>query len=523
MHATSVPRESRRPFRFTHWLPLALALLLPQAQAAPANPDAFDPLAQAIETFKRDTRYPAGTAVIVVKDGKIAYQGYFGLADIAAKTAVDADTVFYIASATKPFFALNALLAEHAGSLDTRTSLQAMFPAARFDGFDASAVTLRHLLTHTAGIDNVALGWATAFSGVHDAASRQRLVLQSRANADAPLGTFDYTNIGYNIASVWRDRIDAKPWQAQLQARIFAPLKMVHTTARTSEAEARGWTIAKPYAFVSVDRSVPLYLRKTDATMHAAGGMLSTAPDLANFLIAQLDEGKLDRKQVLPASVIDASQQQQAVTDSKYLDFPRDGYAWGWYTGDYKGRRMLHHFGGFAGFHAHLSFMPDMDAGLVILHNEDTLAPKLSALIADAVYGTILGEPDVTARVERRLDGLLDRVAGLEAMVQTQRQQIEGRAWSLSLPMTAYAGSYAHPLLGAIHLSVEDGRPLLRWGRLAARATGYDGTDQARIEWVPNSGQVITFTVSDGRVQALSFDGMRFDRTEEHAAGTPPR
>ena len=135
MHATSVPRESRRPFRFTHWLPLALALLLPQAQAAPANPDAFDPLAQAIETFKRDTRYPAGTAVIVVKDGKIAYQGYFGLADIAAKTAVDADTVFYIASATKPFFALNALLAAHAGSLDTRTSLQAMFPAARFDGF----------------------------------------------------------------------------------------------------------------------------------------------------------------------------------------------------------------------------------------------------------------------------------------------------------------------------------------------------------------------------------------------------
>ena len=134
----------------------------------------------------------------------------------------------------------------------------------------------------TSGIANQGLGWATAFSGVHDAGSLHALVAQSRPDPDVPFGRFDYSNLGYNIASVWRDRIDAKPWQAQLQARIFAPLKMVHTTARTSEAEARGWTIAKPYAFVSVDRSVPLYLRKTDATMHAAGGMLSTAPDLAN-------------------------------------------------------------------------------------------------------------------------------------------------------------------------------------------------------------------------------------------------
>ena len=208
MHATPASPTHPRISVFARWLPLALAILLPQAQAAPANPAGFNALAQAIDQFKQDTRYPAGTAVIVVKDGKIAYQGYFGFADIAAKTPVDAETVFYIASATKPFFALNALLAQDAGRLDTGTTLQAMFPDAHFSEVDPSAVTLRHLLTHTSGIDNVALGWATAFSGVHDATSRQRLVLQSRPNAESPLGTFDYTNIGYNIASEWLDRID---------------------------------------------------------------------------------------------------------------------------------------------------------------------------------------------------------------------------------------------------------------------------------------------------------------------------
>lgn len=512
MHATSVPRESRRPLRFIHWLPLALALLPPQAQAAPAKPDAFDALAQAIETFKHDTRYPAGTAVIVVKDGKIAYQGYFGLADIAAKTAVDADTVFYIASATKPFFALNALLAEHAGSLDTRTSLQAMFPEARFDGFDANAVTLRHLLTHTAGIDNVALGWATAFSGVHDDASLRRLVLQSRPNAEAPLGTFDYTNIGYNIASVWRDRIDAKPWQAQLQARIFAPLKMVHTTARTSEAEARGWTIAKPYAFVSVDRNQPLYLRKTDATMHAAGGMLSSAPDLANFLIAQLGGGKLDRKQALPASVIRASQQQQATTDSKYLDFPRDGYAWGWYTGDYKGRRMLHHFGGFAGFHAHLSFMPEANIGLVVLNNEDMLGARLTNLIADVAYGIALGESGIAAKAKDRFVQLAGDATKLEQAALRQRDALKARPWRFSLPRAVYAGRYRHADLGEMMVSLHDDALALRWGQLQAVASGYDKPDHVRVEFVPNAGQVVEFIVGDGRVDALAFDGLRFDK-----------
>ncbi|QNN69752.1 serine hydrolase [Thermomonas carbonis] len=486
---------------------------MPLAQAAPATGDAFNALAQAIEKFKEDTRYPAGTAVIVVKNGRIAYQGYFGLADIATNTPVDADTVFYIASATKPFFALNALLAEHAGKLDTHTSLQAMFPDARFRDFDANAVTGKHLLTHTSGIDNVPLGWATAFSGVHDEASLRRLVLASRANAEAPLGTLDYSNIGYNIASLWLDRSDTAPWQAQLQARLFAPLGMRHTTARVSEAEARGWTIAKPHAFVSADRNVPLYLRKTDATMHAAGGMLSTAPDLANFLIAQLDHGKLGRKQVLPASIVHASQQQQVTTDSKYLGFPRDGYAWGWYTGTYKGRRMLHHFGGFAGFHAHLSFMPDANIGLVVLNNEDVLGARLTNVIADVAYGIALNEPGIATNTDARFAQLVVDTGTLEQAALRQRDALKVRPWRLSLPRAAYAGRYVHADLGEMTVSLQAGDTLaMRWGQLQAVASGYDQPEHVRIELVPNSGNVLEFVVDAGKVEALVLDGMRFDK-----------
>jgi CubicO group peptidase (beta-lactamase class C family) len=494
---------------------VAALLVFAQANALPASGDAFAPLTRAVQRFKDTTDYPTGTAVIVVKDGKIAYQGYFGFADIQAKTPVTPDTVFYIASATKPFFALDALLAEHAGKLDTKASLQAMFPEARFVGFDAGTVTLRHLLTHTSGIQNGALGWATAFSGVHDAESLQRLVTSSQPNAEAPLGTFDYTNIGYNIASVWLDRIDAKPWQAQLQARIFAPLRMTHTTTRASEADARGWTVAKPYAFIATDRSVPLYLRKTDATMHAAGGMLSSAPDLATFLIAQLGDGKLARKQVLPASVIRASQARQASTDGKYLDFPRDGYAWGWYTGEYKGRRMLHHFGGFAGFHAHLSFMPEAGIGLVVLNNEDMLGARLTNLIADYAYGIALHEPGVAAKANERFVQLAGDAAKLEQAALRQREALQARPWRLSLPRAAYAGRYVHADLGEMTVTLQTNDAIaLRWGQLRAIASGFDKPDHVRVELVPNSGNVLEFVVKDGRVHALLLDGMRFGKAD---------
>lgn len=491
---------------------VAAAVLTTQAAMA-AAPD-FSGLARAVQATKDATGFPAGTAVIVVKDGKVAYQGYFGHADIGAKTPVGADTVFYIASATKPFFALEALLAEHAGELDTRTTLQAMFPDKRFVGFDAGWVTFRQLLTHTSGLDNMPLVWATAYTGLHDAGLRLRLVDETRPNSDAPNGTFDYTNVGYNIASVWLDATNEMPWQDQLASRIFKPLGMDRTTARASDAEAAGWTIAKPYSFAAADRTQPLYLQKTDATMHAAGGMLSTAPDLATFLMAQLADGRLGRKQVLAAEVIRASHVRQATTDSRYLDFPRDGYAWGWYTGDYQGRRMLHHFGSFAGFHAHLSFMPDENIGLVVLNNEDVLGARLTNLIAEYAYALALGNTDIAAKAPARFSGLADDARKLGQAATAQREKIRAREWRLSLPRRAYAGRYAHALLGDVTVVVGEGDHMqLRWGQLQAQATGYDKPEHVRVEFVPGSGDVLEFVVANGEVQALVYDDLRFEKT----------
>lgn len=480
--------------------------------AASAAPD-FSAVDSMINRVKIAAHLPSGTAVILVQGDEIIYEGYFGYSDIARKTPVDAETDFYIASSTKPFFALSMLLKAHAGKLDTAVSLQSLFPDMRFKGFDAEAVTVRDLLVHTSGMDNSPLVWATAFTGIHDAQSRKALVADSYPNAEAKLGTFDYTNIGYNILSVWADEAFDLPWQDQLQQEIFGPLGMKQTSAYMSAAVEGDWTVARPYSLMNSDRQSPLYLEKADSTMHAAGGMISTAPDLATILIAELNQGKVNGRQVLPEEVISKTHVQQARTDASYRDFRRDGYAWGWYTGEYKGRRMLHHFGGFAGFHAHLSFIPEADLGLVVLNNEDFLSSRLTSLIADLVYGIALDEPGVVEKVEGRLDALLDRLEGLDGMLEQQRKKIEGRDWQLTQPIEEYAGSYRNPVLGTIQVGrTNDDSLRLEWGRLHTIATGFDQDDVIRIEFVPGSGDLGSFIVNDGVVRAFRIGNMEFTK-----------
>jgi len=487
---------------------LASSTFVLNSATALSNKD-FAQLEQLIEKTKTQTELQSGTAIAVVQNGKVLYQGYFGYADIASKQKVQPDTVFYIASATKPFTALATLLLEQQNKLSTKTSLQQMFVDTKFSGFDASRISIKQLLTHQSGIDNQPLVWATAYSGIYTPASLKALVAGSYPDAESKTGQFNYSNVGYNIVSTWLDQQSDLSWQQQLQQLIFTPLQMQHSSALVSEAQRKTWTLAKPYSAMSPNPAQELYLQKTNQTMHAAGGMLATAPDLAKFLIAQMQ----DSSAVFPETVIKKAQQTEVTTDGNYNDFKRSGYAWGWYSGDYKGERMLHHFGSFAGFHAHLSFIPEKNMGLVVLNNEDFLSGHVTNLIADYSYGLLLNEADIKTKVAARFDELLVKAAGLPKASLKEQQKIQGRSFQLSLPVSAYVGTYRHPQLGDIQLTLTDKQqPQLQWGVLQTVATGYDQPDSLRLGWVPNSGEIAHFTLDAKHVTSLSFNEMTFQK-----------
>lgn len=174
---------------------------------------------------------------------------------------------------------------------------------------------------------------------------------------------------------------------------------------------------------------------------------------------------------------------------------------------------MLHHFGGFAGFHAHLSFMPDAGIGLVVLSNEEYMSPKLTGLVADYVYGALLGEDEVGARMDLGGEQLMAEMRALAPKIAARRQAMSERAWQLSLPLQTYMGRYTHPLLGEMNVQKDDdSRPLITWGALKSVATAYERPDSVRVEFVPNSGKVVEFDVQGSDVVALRFEGMVFTK-----------
>jgi len=152
---------------------LVLAALLAaaplHAQPTPSDAAAF---AEAMDAFVSETMDALGVvpglAVAVVRGGEVVYLRGFGEADREAGGAVTPDTPFYIASATKPFTALAAVLLDRQGALDLDASLAALFPDVAFaPEVRAGEVTVRHLLSHTHGIENGPIGFRAAFSGEH--------------------------------------------------------------------------------------------------------------------------------------------------------------------------------------------------------------------------------------------------------------------------------------------------------------------------------------------------------------------
>lgn len=475
-----------------------------------SNATDFSEVTNLVNDMKQQTNFPYGTAIAVVKGDEIIYQGYFGYSDIENKTEVNAATPFYIASITKPYFALSMLLKEQQGQIDESTTMATLFPKLNFANIDAKQVTVKHLLSHTMGIDNSPLAMISAYRGGHNLTERQQLVANSYPNSQAPLGTFDYSNVGYNILSVWVDQTEQMPWQAMLDNTVFQPLSLVHTSAYISDIDKKHWQKTKPYS-ISKPEKEPLYLSKYNDTMHSAGGMVSSAKDMASFLIAQLNQGKVNGKQVFPVEVINKSQQPLASLNKSYGEFKRDQYAWGWYVGPYLNETLYHHFGGYAGTHSHLSFMPEKNIGVVILNNEDMLSSKFTGIIAKQIYSLLLDDKNANITAKAEANTLRNKLNQLSQQLAKQQKKLAERKWQLSLEKHSYTGSYKHPLLGEVLITKDDNNSLnVSWGHLSTIATAYTKPDTMRVELIPNNGEIIQFSVNNQQVTGLTYNNEAF-------------
>jgi CubicO group peptidase (beta-lactamase class C family) len=497
----------------------ALALLLTALAAlAPASAEAQDrqALAPALDRFieRAMGRLEAmpGLSVAVVDDQGLIHAAGFGVADVETPVAVTVDTPFYIASSTKSFTALAIAAMDHRGELDLGAPISSWSTGSGVPTELALSLSLSDLLSHQSGVRNDAIAFRVAFSGDWTPEGLWGLTAETQPNPDAGHGRFEYTNAGYNLATVLMERRWGRDWRDMVRQEVLEPLALSRTTARIDALRASGVVIAGGHF---ADRPGPARrspLQKTDSTMQSAGGLVSTASDMAVWLEAQINDGVVGGRRVFPEGLVASTHAARVDVDSRSGPYTRHGYGLGWYLGRYGDDLLIHHFGGFAGSRAHVSFMPDRGIGVVVMVNEDLAAGDLADLVANYAYDFAAGMRDIDAAYDARLDALVlqrdERRARLAAAAEERRQ----RPRTLTLPDAAYVGDYVSSALGRMIVLQTPNGLELSIGAMRATAEPATQPDALRVELTPFQGQVAQFEVSNQRAEALTLAGYRFLR-----------
>lgn len=321
-----------------------LAALVFTGIPARAEDDASAKVAAALQPYV-DRHTLAGAVALVATKDKILTTSTAGFADIAAQKAMPADAIFWIASQSKPITATALMMLVDEGKVNVEDPVEKYLPEFRGQMVIAEQddnhmllkkpshpIKVREVLSHTAGL---------RFSSAMEQPTLDGLPLRDavRSHALLPLqwepGTkYQYSNAGINTAGRIIEVVSGMPYEDFLRTRLFEPLGMKDTTFWPTEAQvARIAKSYKPNAAKDNLEETKVDQLQYPLTDHAhrypmpAGGLFSTAQDVARFCQMILSGGELDGRRYLSAAAI------KQMTSKQTADEIKDGYGFGWSTG----------------------------------------------------------------------------------------------------------------------------------------------------------------------------------------------
>lgn len=496
---------------FNHRLLYTFLFLLPLLLVYAQPQDSVKAFVKAADTFYESTLDELGTipglSIAVVKGNQTVYSKGFGSADLEQNIKATNQTNFYIASCTKAFTGLLAGLYHKEGIIDLDASLRDYFPNTNFsEDIKVDEIKIRDLITHTSGIDNVPIPTRLAYTGDHNHQLLMDLMAATEHNK-AGYGNFSYTNTGYNIYGLIVQEVVGKPWQDCLEERVFAPLKMKRTTAYISKAEKNNWPMAAPYTGFAPDNIEALYLRKKDNTMQSAGGLITTAEDLATWLKVQIHQGKLGNKQIFPADVMVQAQSSIANGSLRSRVFEGQSYGYGWSIGQYKEQKVLWHGGGFPGALSLMVFMPEQEIGVAVMVNDGLAGDHLNSLFSNFALDWWLQEENIAAKYQTQATELANQLRKVSQRIVQGKEERAKREWQLSHAFPHYSGEYHNKLYGTLRIEGSADQIEIHFGNLHCIGTPYTKPNTVRIELVPGSGEVLQFILEGEKVTEIKYDG----------------
>jgi CubicO group peptidase (beta-lactamase class C family) len=364
----------------------------------------------------------AGATVAVVKDGQVVLTKGYGYADVKGKVPVDASRhLFRIASITKLFTWTAVMQLSEQGKIDLDTDINHYLDFTIPD-FQGEPLTMRQLMTHTAGFELV---MRNLFSDQPNGTDLEATVKLWVPNRIYPPGTTPtYSNYGPALAGYIVERVSGEPFDEYIDRHILQPLAMTQSSSRQPPPEQIALNLSKGYMLGSGEPYPYEY------SLHRpAGAMVSTAPDLARFMIAHLNDGVLEGNRILQPKTA----RMMHTTPYPMLE-PLHSMGFGFYQNDINGRRVIVHDGDTRFFHSQLNLFVDDHVGIFVSFNStgrdgavDILRPALFTEFSDRYFPT------------EQVDGEVNQeLAAQHAQIMVGHYQVSDRSASNFLAINGF-------------------------------------------------------------------------------------
>src|SRR5262249_23045476 len=315
-----------------------------------------------------------GFAIAIVHNQKVVYAAGFGVRNLENKNdKITPQSLFHMASITKPFVATSVMQLVEKGKVDPEAPVVKYLPYFRLNDERYATITVRQMLSHLSGMPDVRdYEWDKP---QYDDGALERYVrsLTNQSLIAAPGARFRYSNMAYEVLGDMIAKVSGMTFEDYVRINILEPLGMKSSTLLVNQADPA--LLASPHVGSESGATVVSKIFPYNRMHSPSSTLYSNVLDMTRWAMANLNRGELDGKRILKDSTYDimwkpAGEKWQQIGIS-------------WFLGKYREHRTISHSGGDTGFVSNLVMIPDQSIAVVMMSNFDraALRPLTNAAI----------------------------------------------------------------------------------------------------------------------------------------------
>jgi CubicO group peptidase (beta-lactamase class C family) len=308
-----------------------------------------------------DEYHIPGAAIVVVKNGEMVFAKGYGFANLEQERPVVVDqTLFRTGSVAKLFTWTAVMQLVEQGKLDLDANVNHYLSDFQIPDTFPEPITIEHLLTHTAGFEDLSAGAIRARP--QDLEPFGAFIARTIPTRIFPSGEVSaYSNYGTALAGYIVEQVSGQPFEQYVQRNIFNPLGMLHTTFNQPVPASMADELASGYIYADgAFKPKPFEIYQ----IGPAGGASATASDMARFMVTHLQDGTYADERILDEKTAQQMRHQQFSNDPRLT-----GLAYGFYELRLNERLLLTHAGDTSLFRSQVFLLPQENLGLYVVYN----------------------------------------------------------------------------------------------------------------------------------------------------------